>query len=154
MRDYKKKTALEVLLGHKDQASEKRLITPEQAQWADTWHTACRAAQAYAGIAAYGDRLMTAACSRSDHAGRSDALMAARMDQRRLAVEAARAVNAKFGKDKFGTPRAKWLASYLDGEWNPTNEAKRQHKRPQNIRIMLAEAIKEIADFYMNNQNE
>ena len=69
----------------------------------------------------------------------------ARVKQMAKAAEAARAVN-----HKLGAGRAEWLASYMDRKWNPTNEAKRQRKRPQNIRIMLAEAVKEIAEFYLN----
>jgi hypothetical protein len=163
MRDYKAKTPLEVLLGHKD--AETRLITSVQVEWGQHWHRALRSGDVLGtgpGIAAYGDKLATAACNSSDPSGRSDTAMVARMDRigparaaaLRMAREAAQAVNAKFGKDKFGTARATWLASYLDGDWNPTNEAKRHHRKPHTIRLLLAEAIGEIAEFYINYRKE
>jgi len=129
-------------MGHPD--SKTRFITREQGDVAETWFAAYTEDNP-PGVAAYGDRLAMAACSRSDTAGRADAATVARIYRRQKAAEAAQAVDIKYGKG-----RAAWLAQYLAELWTPTAEGRRQERRPEKIRQELADAIKEIADFYNN----
>lgn len=167
-RFYQKRRPIEVLFGHKD--AKTGFITPEQGKTADEWFDAyfelrlvnragsaddaekSRERQKVAAEKAAREKakfglvtmsvdplLATAGCSTSDPAGRADLAMDAQIEriaQHRKAADAAQAIDKKLGKG-----RAVWLADFLEGRWNPTNEGKRMHLRPEKVRQELADTI-------------